>query len=268
MTDWTLITFDIDGTLLKASGPNANARHRDAFVHAGLLFWREEYGEEQVRDAFERSWDCRPSQGATDGIIVLLFAKELGISEELMKPRVAEFFDKMAEFFAGEVENMLEGIELLAGVKPAMEKLALRERTAFGLVTGNVEKIAWVKMKALGLPLAPSQGIRGGFGGFGSDVMPSGIDGKARGTDRGEQILVAKANAQKLLPEGHTLTRSFHVGDTHADIDAAVFAKSIPIAVTTGKFSADELGTVLPTNGAVLDCIDSDGFWNMLNAQL
>lgn len=260
MTDWTLVTFDIDGTLLKAFGERPNACHRDAFAYAGVKWWGE-----NARATFEQAWDSRPSQGATDGIIVLLYAQLMGVSCEEMTPQVPAFFEAMAEYFTKEDVDVLQDIRPLEGVKEALDRLATQERVAFGLVTGNVEQIAWSKMKALGLPLASTQGLKGGFGGFGSDVMPSGVDGNARGRDRGEQILKALEKATKLLPEGHQFSRKFHVGDTHADIDAAHFADAIPIGVTTGKFSCDELQCQLQDGkGAIVDAINSDVFWNMI----
>ena len=43
------------------------------------------------------------------------------------------------------------GIRILPGVEALLRALAAEERVAVGLVTGNLEPIAWMKMTALGL---------------------------------------------------------------------------------------------------------------------
>eukprot|EP00397_Hematodinium_sp_SG-2012_P042046 GEMP01046432.1.p1 GENE.GEMP01046432.1~~GEMP01046432.1.p1 ORF type:complete len:260 (+),score=70.44 GEMP01046432.1:25-804(+) len=259
MTDWTLITFDVDGTLLQGFGDKPNAAHRNAFADAGVRRWGD-----KAREVFERVWAGRPSQGATDGMMVLFFAKEMGVSEEEMIPQMPAFFDAIVECYAQSGTDVLEGVRSIPGVKTTLDKLAAKERIAFGLVTGNLETIAWTKMKALGLPFGKSLGLKGGIGGFGSDVMPTGVDVIARGRDRGHQILKALEKAEALLPEGHSITRRFHVGDTSADIDAAEFANAVPIGVTTGKFSEEDLRPALKGKGVILDSIDSDAFWNAI----
>jgi len=258
MTEWTLITFDIDGTILHGVGEGRNGAHRDAFKNASISVFGEK-GEE----AFQKAWEKRPLRGATDGIVALLIGEEMGVPQEESIPRVPVFFQLMEEAYKQDQADPKRGIETIPGVKAALDKLAASERVAYGLVTGNVEGIAWGKMKALGLDtLAVDRKLKGGFGGFGSDVMPTGTGKESLGGDRGKQILKAIEKAEAMLPEGHKFTKKFHVGDTEADINAAYYASSFPIAVTTGNLKADDLQVCFgERQGLVVDNLDSESFY-------
>ena len=66
----TLVTFDVDGTLISASGADANKFHKDALAH-GLL---EVYG---IDDA--RGIDVVQHHGSTDMLIVAAVARFHGV---------------------------------------------------------------------------------------------------------------------------------------------------------------------------------------------
>ena len=80
------------------------------------------------------------------------------------------------------------GLELLPGVKELLSRLAERDDVIVALVTGNLERIAWIKMKALGVE---SSFTKPGIGGFGSDD-----------TERGALVRIARKRcAEKLGAE-------------------------------------------------------------------
>ena len=85
----TLVTFDVDGTLIRASGADANKFHKDAFAH-GLL---EVYG---IDDA--RGIDVVQHHGSTDMLIVAAVARFHGVPEEVIYERMDECTAAMSRY--------------------------------------------------------------------------------------------------------------------------------------------------------------------------
>jgi phosphoglycolate phosphatase len=83
-----------------------------------------------------------------------------------------------------------DGLELLPGIKTLLTALKERSDVKVGLVTGNLEPIAWSKMEALGIKELFTQPC---FGGFGSDFCSGDIVDMWK--DRAEMILVANRKA-------------------------------------------------------------------------
>lgn len=133
-----------------------------------------------------------------------------------------------------------DGLELLPGAKETLEALAALGPSvaASCLVTGNLEPIGWSKMRALGI-----EGLFTGpprFGGFGSDHCT--FDTREMWRDRAEFVRVARRRADAALAaSGLAVARHWHVGDTPADVRAALHAGAGSIGVATGAFSAEEL---------------------------
>eukprot|EP00747_Dinoflagellata_sp_TGD_P181206 gnl/TRDRNA2_/TRDRNA2_34860_c0_seq1.p1 gnl/TRDRNA2_/TRDRNA2_34860_c0~~gnl/TRDRNA2_/TRDRNA2_34860_c0_seq1.p1 ORF type:complete len:186 (-),score=26.21 gnl/TRDRNA2_/TRDRNA2_34860_c0_seq1:80-637(-) len=140
--------------------------------------------------------------------------------------------------------GVAESLELIPGVTEAMRCL-VAAGAHVGLVTGNVERIAWAKMAAVGLTVGPGGHFSApAFGGFGSDVMASGVNEEAKVRDRGEQVKLAIERGKGSAHE--VAARCYHIGDAPADVCAAAYAGATPIGVTTGKFSAEELRAACP----------------------
>ena len=57
----------------------------------------------------------------------------------------------MLEHAAAASEEAAAGLELLPGVELLLKTLAARDDTVVALVTGNLEPIAWTKMRRLGI---------------------------------------------------------------------------------------------------------------------
>ena len=114
------------------------------------------------------------------------------------------------------------GLELLPGVKELLSRLVERDDVIVALVTGNLERIAWIKMKALGIE---GSFTKPGIGGFGSDD-----------TNRGALVRIARKRCLEKL--GCEVRTAVHVGDTPNDVSAAEFGGAKAIAVTTGVFDA------------------------------
>lgn len=264
---YTLITFDVDGTLVKGSGKAADASaHSRAYgVACGRLFGTDGRPTRPVAEVLPR----RDYHGSTDGLILLRLARaDLGIEPAKSAARLDELMDIMYEYISGlEDGEIATGIFTLPGVIDQLETLAkMKDRVACGLVTGNVEGIARRKMKAVGVwqtgalaaPAKDQINQRwfgtddfGFLGGFGSDYCSGNIDDAERNyLDRSEQIAIATRRCEEsLLSSEKRLERVVHVGDAPADVLAAkIFSQRDDlnlcvgcVAVATGSYGADEL---------------------------
>eukprot|EP00878_Enallax_costatus_P017227 GHUV01018087.1.p1 GENE.GHUV01018087.1~~GHUV01018087.1.p1 ORF type:complete len:182 (+),score=75.13 GHUV01018087.1:791-1336(+) len=149
-------------------------------------------------------------------------------------PKLKELEAVMVRHFQEHPARAGLGLELLPGVKKLLEALKARDDVATCLVTGNLEPIGWGKMQALGIESLFSKPL---FGGFGSDFCSGNTDEMWR--DRCQFVKLAGQRAQQRFAGG--VRASFHVGDTPADMQAAIAANSIAIGVTTGVFTREQL---------------------------
>lgn len=205
-----LILFDIDGTLLSAGGAPRRA-FRTALV--------EHFGTEgaAAHDDFS---------GKTDPQIVYDLMRGVGFPDEQIEERIADFF---AHYLA-ELERELE-VEthhrLYPGVAELVPALAAEPRVALGLLTGNIEPGARLKLAHFGLWHHFTVGA------FGSDD---------RSRDRLGPVALARA--------GRRFGRRFAgrevvvVGDTPADVRCARAIGAVAVAVATGR----------PARGALEAC--------------
>mmetsp|Transcript_19490 Transcript_19490/g.31561 ORF Transcript_19490/g.31561 Transcript_19490/m.31561 type:complete len:281 (+) Transcript_19490:49-891(+) len=214
MAPKTLVTFDVDGTLIHSVGNNANKFHKDAFAFAFKKVFN-----------LDTNIDVIHHHGSTDQLVAADVLAFHGISKEEIWANMPATCTAMLEHAAGAEDNAAAGLELLPGVERLLQTLAARDDTVVALVTGNLEPIAWTKMRRLGIYqhfTAP------GIGGFGSDH-----------TLRGELVKIAADRCAKEL--GVEVGPRFHVGDTPNDVIAAEFAGAVALGVTTGIFSKEEL---------------------------
>jgi len=263
---FTLITFDVDGTLVKGSGQQADASaHARAFAAAvGSVF-----GSGTPTALPAELLPREKFHGSTDGLIALNMARSaFGTPPEVAAPRLEELWRAMYDHFAAlPDEEAAKGIEPLPGVLGTLRTLATEEmksHIACGLVTGNVEGIARKKMRAVGVyqtdalaPPAAEQRWEGEdehafLGGFGSDFCSGQIDDASRNhLDRGEQIVIAARRCRSLLPATARLSRVVHVGDAPADVLAAracaergLLGEGVCVGMVgcaTGSYSAEQL---------------------------
>ena len=141
----TVVLFDIDGTLLHAGGAGRRAL---------LRAFREAFGAD-ARIDFSMA-------GLTDWAIMARVAKEIGVPQALFEERRLDLFTLYAGRLREEVGDGA-GCALLAGVRELLDALSARLRVSTGLLTGNLESGAKIKMSPFGL------GRYFAFGGYGSD---------------------------------------------------------------------------------------------------
>jgi phosphoglycolate phosphatase-like HAD superfamily hydrolase len=199
-----LVLFDIDGTLIRKG-----RAHRKAFIRA----FKEVVNVKLKSNDFGNRY-----QGFTDtGIIYDLMkrhniTKKKGTVKKIMAVMVREF-----------ESSDLSGMMLIDGVADALKELSKHDNIIIGLVTGNLESIAYGKLKHFNIR---EYFLLGGFGHI-SDVRSKLII-DAIGQTKKRFGNIAKSNV-------------FVVGDTPRDILAAKEAGVKVIAVATGHVSSREL---------------------------
>jgi phosphoglycolate phosphatase len=213
--------FDIDGTLVHASGAGRRAFERALADHCGPL----------NGDISSLRLD-----GMTDRLICREALALLG------RP----FDDPFCDLILGRyVEHLAEeihtpGYAVLPGVVPLLEALAVRDGVVLGLCTGNVVDGARIKL---------AHGDLDRFFDWGaSAVCGFASDGEARERVVAAALRRASARLGRALDPREALV----IGDTPKDVAAAHHVGIPVLAVATGRYDVDALAAtgaehVVPT---------------------
>jgi phosphoglycolate phosphatase-like HAD superfamily hydrolase len=207
-----LFLFDIDGTLVTARGAGRAAIGRALASTYGTTGPIETY-------------DFR---GKTDQRIV----HDLMGAAVLDEPRIAAGLAACFAAYLAELEAVLgdgRRVTILPGVADLVRTLSTREEALVGLLTGNIEGGARVKLRPTGL----WDLFR--VGAFGSDDI-----------DRRRLPAIACERAQRLLGRRFAFEDVTIIGDTPLDVDCARACGARAVAVATGFHPADELKTCAP----------------------
>jgi hypothetical protein len=152
---FTLITFDVDGTLVAGSGKKAdNSVHSHAFsVAVGTVLSTSP--KPVVVPPVAQVLPRRDYHGSTDGLILLRLARATKLlpTDGVSPSKLNELFDSRYDYI-GTLDDfeIADGISPLPGVMETLSVSAtMKDQVACGLVTGNVEGIARRKMKAVGI---------------------------------------------------------------------------------------------------------------------
>ncbi len=211
-----LLLFDIDGTLIETAGAGKRALER-AFADAFGI------------DEFEQRTAAVEYAGRTDPGILASLADALGV------PR--EHFEAQRETL---LENYFEGLRTLLledhprkrtlpGVVPLLEALAPLPRAHMGLLTGNMERSARIKLDAFDLNrFFPA-------GGFSSDHA-----------DRREIARAARQKLERHLGQPFAPSDVVVIGDTEHDVDCARANGFRAVAVSTGWVPRERLEAARP----------------------
>jgi phosphoglycolate phosphatase-like HAD superfamily hydrolase len=202
-----LLLFDIDGTLILSRGAGRRA------VKAAL---EAVYGSAGSIDGYNLG-------GKTDQRIVFDVMESTGLPREAVRARLDDFFEAYAR---GLVEAIGDGsgVSLLPGVRALVESLSGADGVLLGLVTGNIEEGARIKLAPTGLwPHFP-------VGAFGSDHI-----------DRRQLPSLAARRAHALVGYPFRPDEVLVIGDTPLDIDCARAFGAVAVAVGTGFHPRDEL---------------------------
>lgn len=203
----TLVLFDIDGTLLRRMPP----AHRQAICDALTAV----YGAHLAPDALLRPENLGQTAGMTDSAIAWRTLRTVGVDDAAIAAGMPAFFGAAAEVYARQVPDDLRPYY----TPHAAETLSwLAERgVALGLVTGNIARIAWIKLRAARL-----DGYFG-CGAFGDEAI-----------ERDGLPALAVERAHERFRRGFDPERVYVVGDTPADVACGLACGLRTIAIATG----------------------------------
>ncbi len=217
-----LVLFDIDGTLL-AGATKAHTEALDAAL-----------GEVHRIDT--RKFAKRVNHaGRTDGEIARLILLEAGVSALRIDELAGDVREACCRLYVGLCPPDLSST-VVPGIPELLAWLHDRDGVELGLLTGNFEPVARLKLARAGI----GRWFASGQGAFGSDsedraALPAiarrrgGAAGRAGGRAGGWVGIP--------VPREHTIV----IGDTPRDIACARADGVRCVAVTTGPFGAEEL---------------------------
>jgi phosphoglycolate phosphatase len=206
-----LLLFDIDGTLVLG----ATDAHRDA-LHAAL---REVHGIEP-----RSTRRVIAPAGRTDAEIARALLLDAGVSAERIDDRAADVREACCRIYAQlSTEDLSHTV--LPGIRELLESLSQRDDVKLGLLTGNYEPIARLKLRRAGI----GRFFPSGQGAFGSDAE-----------DRAALPAIARRRAG-VVGKPHPRADTIVIGDTPRDIACAHADGLRCFAVTTGPYEADAL---------------------------
>lgn len=210
-----LFLFDIDGTLLRHMPP----AHRQAICDALLAV----YGAHLSPETLMRPESLGQTAGMTDSAIAQRALHAAGVPEDEIAAGLPAFFDAAAEAYPRHVPDDLRPYH----TPHAEETLTwLAERgAALSLVTGNVERIAWIKLGAAGL----------------ADYFTGGAFGD-EAAEREKLPPLALGRARSAFGREFAAHETYVVGDTPSDVACGAACALRTVAVATGPVhSLDDL---------------------------
>ncbi len=205
-----LLLFDIDGTLLRRA-----SREHAAALHEAM---HDVYGVDTRAVKVEAA-------GRTDIEIARATLLSAGVSARRIEERFGALRAAAVEAYARLVPEDLSAT-ITPGMTELLGRLVARDDVALSLVTGNLEPIARLKLRAAGL----EHFFARGQGGFGSDSE-----------DRTDLPPIARRRAGT-RDEPHPRERTVVIGDTPRDIACARADDLRVVAIATGPHPVEDLG--------------------------
>jgi phosphoglycolate phosphatase len=199
-----LVLFDIDGTLINPAGAgtrSANAAFLDLFQVEEAFAGIRMAGKTDIRIMKEGL--------AANGILL-----EDGIIGRVLSRYLIHL----------EVEMKAHGKTLLPGVMELLDSLGRRKDLGLGLLTGNIERGARIKLASFGLNRSF------GWGAFGDDHE-----------DRDRLLPIATRKFLDLRGRDIPPADCMVIGDTPADVRCAKIHGATAVAVATGPYSLEAL---------------------------
>jgi phosphoglycolate phosphatase len=206
-----LFLFDIDGTLVSVRGAGRAALTRAL---------EETYGMTGAIDRFD-------FRGRTDLAIVHELMTDAGLDADRIRAGVDDCF----RVYVRELTRLVgdgSRVQLMPGVAEVVRRLGARPDAVVGLLTGNIEAGARIKLAPTGLwPLFR-------VAAYGNDDA-----------DRRQLPAIARERARAL---GHDFSfdRITIIGDTPHDVECARCCGATAVAVATGQYRADQLSPCEP----------------------
>lgn len=213
----TLLLFDIDGTLLQRAS-REHARALKAAIKAVHGIDLESLGLRLAPGT---------AAGRTDGEIARMLLLEAGIGAAQIDDRADAVREECCRQYCAICPADLSD-NVVPGMSELLEWLATEPGFTLGLLTGNFEPVARLKLRRAGI----GHWFASGPGGFGSDsedrTMLPGIARRRAGRSAG-------------LDGSWPREKTIVIGDTPRDIACARADSVRCIAVTTGPHGSEDL---------------------------
>lgn len=202
-----LVLFDIDGTLVLTGGAGLRAMNRaieEVLGHGDGL-------------------NGIPIAGRTDWSILVDAVAKVG--RQIDDVLLGILRDRYVAHLAAEIEHPGKGTKaVMPGVRELLDHLDEREDVFVGLLTGNFEEGARIKLGHFDLWRYFSCGAFGGDAADRNALVPFAVE-------RARQCGLSDIRSTDVLV----------VGDTPHDVACAHAAGAVPVAVATGGYTVDQL---------------------------
>ena len=232
-----LVLFDVDGTLIDSAG-------------AGRLAIESAFQQVHAVDPRARRRGSVRYAGMTDPIIFRDLGRALGIGEQQQQERWPQLLDVYLLALEREMKRDDPRRRVLPGVPELLAALSARRGVYLGLLTGNIEAGARIKLEPFGLNPYFSGG------GFASDHP-----------ERPEIARLAHAKLSRAFEVRFPASRVVVVGDTEHDVACARANGFRAVAVESGwvpradleRSRPDALFADLSDLGATMSALGVDG---------
>jgi phosphoglycolate phosphatase-like HAD superfamily hydrolase len=209
-----LVLFDIDGTILLTAGAGRRA------ITAAI---REDIGNGGALG--EIRFD-----GKTDPQIVTELLQTSGLEGPFAPARVEAICRRYVELLADELQRPTTRTTVMPGIRELLGRLEQEDNVLLGLLTGNVERGAALKLRAAGIDPG-----RFRVGAYGSDAA-----------HRPGLPPIAAQRAARFFGRVPAGPEVVIIGDTPADIACGECIDARALAVATGGHSRAELEACRP----------------------
>jgi phosphoglycolate phosphatase len=207
-----LVLFDIDGTILVARGAGRRAL---------AIALKDVYGTAGDIDRYD-------FRGQTDPRIVFDVMEGAGLEREAVRERLDECFEAYARRLSAEIGDG-GNVVTLPGIGDLVRRLHGDAEVLLGLLTGNIEAGARIKLGPTGL--LPYFRL----GAYGSDHV-----------DRRQLPSLAARRAHALVGSPFAPDEVLVIGDTPRDIECARHFGAVAVAVATGQYTREALAAERP----------------------
>jgi phosphoglycolate phosphatase len=205
-----ILLWDIDGTLIRS-------------VKTGAY---KDYTVPVLEEIFGTSGQLAQMHvsGMTDLQIILEALSDEGFTHDDVVPHITVLSERITEEARRITGNGVTFFEVLPGVRETLEALDNHPRYASGLLTGNIESMAYLKMELVGLDKFFT--LPGAFG----EESHNRRDLPALAAERIREHLQLDLAPKQFIV----------IGDTPNDIDCAHHFGARSLAVGTGRFYSTE----------------------------
>lgn len=204
-----LVLFDIDGTLVSTDGAGRSAIGEALLTEMGAT----------------GPIDDHRFDGKTDPQIVVELMTAAAHPDAESPDHIEAVCRRYLDLLGRELDERQDAIRVYPGIHALLQALEARSDTVIGLLTGNLEEGAHLKLSAAGIEPG-----RFRVGAFGSDSA-----------NRADLPAIAAARAVPLMgrvPDGNAIVI---IGDTPADMTCGNGVGARAVGVATGRHSVAEL---------------------------